>query len=61
MLRPEVNPHQKGEAVKVLKNALQTIIHVGDVTQQNRSVDARYVNIIIDINKIIHELNADSN
>jgi hypothetical protein len=40
---------------------LRTIINVGDATQQDRSTNSRYVNIIIDINKIINELNAYSN
>jgi len=61
MIRPEVPHEQKEQAVAALKQALRTIINVGDATQQDRSTNSRYVNIIIDINKIINELNAYSN
>ena len=61
MLNPEIPVEQKKHAVLALKQALQTIINVGDATQQDRRKNPRYASIIIDANKIIQELNAYSN
>jgi len=54
-----LNPISKEEALQAkegLKQALKTIISIGDYTQQDRSTRREYVNIIIEIGHLQQEL-----
>tara|TARA_R100000479_G_scaffold139443_1_gene75559 strand:- start:14 stop:202 length:189 start_codon:yes stop_codon:yes gene_type:complete len=58
MLKPNIPPQQRNHASATLKQMLDTIIHIGQATQQDYVSNSHYANLIFDIGKIIQELDS---
>jgi hypothetical protein len=62
MLRPNLPPQQKQRASDTLKQILETIIQIGQATQQDYVSNGKYANLIFDIGYLIQEMDhADRN
>ena len=62
MLRSNLPPQQKERASATLKQILETIIQIGQATQQDYLSNGKYSNLMFDIGHLIQELDyADRN
>ena len=62
MLRSNLPPQQKERASATLKQILETIIQIGQATQQDYLSNSKYSNLMFDIGHVIQELDyADRN
>lgn len=62
MLKPQLPPDLIKQATQALKENLEAIINVGEVTQTDYKINAHYVNIIFEIKNLIKDLkNANRN
>ena len=62
MIRSNLPPQQKQRASDTLKQILETIIQIGQATQQDYLSNSIYANLMFDIGHLIQELDrADRN